>query len=209
MRVVVAVAALASNLVAGDRAAAGTQWLEPGDAGILHDIQLLVDERVLDVPVTVWPKYTQPFETRWLSWLGPWSVNGYYGMLEDHREDVDHPHFLGLRVTVKPFDAVEIGLMRTAQWCGEDRNCDWDTFWNLVTGDDNPGENVDPEEEPGNQIAGWQRESDASCAAARAVLLRHSRIDGRCHAGDAPACGNIMGDKTNRESPGLSGLRRG
>ena len=79
-------------------------------------------------------KYTAPFETRWLSWLGPWSVNGFYGVLEGNREDVDHPHFLGLRVTAKPFDAVEIGLTRTAQWCGDGRNCDWDTFWNLVTG---------------------------------------------------------------------------
>ena len=100
-------------------------------------------------------KYTAPFETRWLSWLGPWSVNGFYGVLEGNREDVDHPHFLGLRVTAKPFDAVEIGLMRTAQWCGDDRNCDWDTFWNLVTGQDNAGETVDPDEEPGNQMAGW------------------------------------------------------
>ena len=58
-------------------------------------------------------------------------------------------------MTVKPFDAVEIGLTRTAQWCGDDRNCDWDTFVNLVTGDDNAGENVDPDEEPGNQMAGW------------------------------------------------------
>ena len=100
-------------------------------------------------------QYTEPFETRWLSWLGPWSINAYYGYLEGHRTDVDHPHFLGLRVTVKPFDAVEIGLMRTAQWCGDDRNCDWDTFVNLVTGNDNAGETVDPDEEPGNQMAGW------------------------------------------------------
>jgi capsule assembly protein Wzi len=90
-----------------------------------------------------------------LSWLGPWSVNGFYGRLEGNREDVDHPHFLGLRITAKPFDAAELGLVRTAQWCGDDRNCDWDTFWNLVTGQDNAGENVDPDEEPGNQMAGW------------------------------------------------------
>lgn len=100
-------------------------------------------------------KYSEPFETRWLSWLGPWSVNGFYGRLEGNREDVDHPHFLGLRITAKPFDAAELGLVRTAQWCGDDRNCDWDTFWNLVTGQDNAGENVDPDEEPGNQMAGW------------------------------------------------------
>jgi hypothetical protein len=100
-------------------------------------------------------KYTDPFETRWLSWLGPWTVNGFYGVLEDHREDVNRPHFLGLRITFKPFDAVEIGLMRSAQWCGEGRNCNWSTFENLITGNDNAGETVDPEEEPGNQMAGW------------------------------------------------------
>jgi Capsule assembly protein Wzi len=303
VRVASVIVALASSLIAVDRASAGSPWLDPGDAGVRHDIQLLVDEGLLDVPVTVWPmswpqvlrelenvrdtgqasagalaalarverrarsaassggsltwrvaasgrptdlrtfesvpreegeiegtadwlgdrfavrlsatavadpsdgksvrpdgsyigmtlgnwmlsagylerwwgpgwegsnilgnnarpflalgfdrKHTEPFETRWLSWLGPWSVNAYYGRLEGHREDVDHPHFLGLRVTTKPFDAVEIGLMRTAQWCGDDRNCDWDTFENLVTGNDNPGENVDPDEEPGNQMAGW------------------------------------------------------
>jgi hypothetical protein len=70
-------------------------------------------------------KYADPFETKWLSWLGPWSINAFYGILENNREDVDRPHFLGLRVSFKPFDAVEIGLMRSAQWCGEGRNCDW------------------------------------------------------------------------------------
>jgi hypothetical protein len=100
-------------------------------------------------------KYTDPFETRWLAWLGPWSVNGFYGLLDGHREDVDHAHFLGLRVSFKPFNAVEFGLVRTAQWCGDGRNCDWDTFWNLITGNDNPGETVDPDEEPGNQMAGY------------------------------------------------------
>ena len=100
-------------------------------------------------------QFTDPFETRWLSWLGPWSVNAFYGVLEGNRQDVDHPHFLGLRITAKPFNAVEISLVRTAQWCGDDRNCDWDTFWNLITGKDNAGETVDPDEEPGNQMAGW------------------------------------------------------
>lgn len=297
------IVALASSLVPIDRASAGSPWLEPGDVGLRHDLELLVDQGLIDVPLTVWPmswpqvlrglenargvqdaspgalaalarvqrqarsaartggtlgwraagsarptdlrtfedvpreegeiegtaewvgerfavrlsatgvanpsdgksvrpdgsyigmtlgnwmlsagylerwwgpgwegsnilgnnarpfaavgfdrKYTEPFETRWLSWLGPWSVNAFYGVLEGHREDVNHPHFLGMRVTAKPFDAVEIGLVRTAQWCGEDRNCDWDTFWNLVRGKDNAGETVDPDEEPGNQMAGW------------------------------------------------------
>src|SRR4030095_6944551 len=56
LRVVVLVAALVSNLVAIESAAAGTPSLEPGDAGIRHDLQLLVDEGLLDdVALTVWP----------------------------------------------------------------------------------------------------------------------------------------------------------
>jgi hypothetical protein len=54
----------------------------------------------------------------------------------------------------KPFDAVEIGLTHRAM-VRRRPQLDWDTFWNLVTGQDNAGENVDPEEEPGNQMAGW------------------------------------------------------
>jgi Capsule assembly protein Wzi len=100
-------------------------------------------------------KYADPFRSKWLSWIGPWSVNGYYGILDNDREDINRPHFLGLRITFKPFDAIEFGLMRTSQWCGEGRNCDWETFKNLITGNDNAGENVDPAKEPGNQMAGW------------------------------------------------------
>jgi hypothetical protein len=37
LRVVVLVAALVSNLVAIESAAAGTPWLESGEAGIRHD----------------------------------------------------------------------------------------------------------------------------------------------------------------------------
>lgn len=127
------------------------RWWGPGWEG-----SLILGNNARPVPALAFDrKYSEPFETRWLSWLGPWSVNGFYGRLEGNREDVDHPHFLGLRITAKPFDAAELGLVRTAQWCGDDRNCDWDTFWNLVTGKDNAGETVDPDEEPGNQMAGW------------------------------------------------------
>ena len=37
----------------------------------------------------------------------------------------------------------------------EGRSCTWSDFWNLWWGNDNTGDNVDPEDEPGNQLAGW------------------------------------------------------
>lgn len=96
-----------------------------------------------------------PFETRWLSWLGPWTVNAFVGLMEMERQDRDHPLLMGLRVAARPLEGLEIALERTAQWCAEGLPCDAEAFWNVLTGQDNQGENVDPEKEPGNQLAGW------------------------------------------------------
>jgi hypothetical protein len=61
----------------------------------------------------------------------------------------------GFRVSARPLDGLEVSLERTAQWCGEGRSCSWSDFWNLWSGHDNAGENVSAEDEPGNQLAGW------------------------------------------------------
>ncbi len=96
-----------------------------------------------------------PFETKWLSWLGPWTVNAFIGLMEMEREDRDHPLLMGLRVAARPIKGLEIALERTAQWCAEGLPCDLDAFWNVLFGQDNQGENVSAEDEPGNQLAGW------------------------------------------------------
>ena len=96
-----------------------------------------------------------PFETKWLSWIGPWRLSTFMGYMEAGRKDVDHPLLFGFRVSARPLDGLEISIERTAQWCGEGRSCTWSDFWNLWWGNDNSGENVDPDDEPGNQLAGW------------------------------------------------------
>jgi hypothetical protein len=98
---------------------------------------------------------SRPFESKWLSWIGPWRLTTFMGYMEAGRKDVDHPLLFGFRATARPLDGLEVSLERTAQWCGEGRSCDWSDFWNLWWGNDNVGENVDPEDEPGNQLAGW------------------------------------------------------
>jgi hypothetical protein len=61
----------------------------------------------------------------------------------------------GMRGSFRPpGTGLEIGINRTAQWCGDGRPCDLETFFNLLLGRDNRGANVDPEDEPGNQLAG-------------------------------------------------------
>jgi hypothetical protein len=98
---------------------------------------------------------SDPFETKWLSWIGPWRLTTFMGRMEGDRQDYDHPLLFGMRISARPLDGLEISVERTAQWCGEGRSCTWDDFWNLFIGNDNAGENVAAEDEPGNQLASW------------------------------------------------------
>ncbi|HZD52786.1 MAG TPA: capsule assembly Wzi family protein, partial [Woeseiaceae bacterium] len=55
----------------------------------------------------------------------------------------------------RPLSSLEIGLSRTAQWCGEGRPCDLGTFADLLAGRDNVGDQgIETGNEPGNQLAG-------------------------------------------------------
>jgi hypothetical protein len=68
---------------------------------------------------------------------------------------VPNTRFLGFRVSFKPHPAWDIGLSRTAQWCGDGRPCDWDTFWDIVLGrNENGDDDADPQDDPSNQQAG-------------------------------------------------------
>ncbi len=97
---------------------------------------------------------TSPFETRWLAWLGHWDLSVQVGELERNREVPDALLFAA-RLSLRPLTGLEIGLSRSAQLCGEGRSCDFDTWKNMLLGKDNQGDNVSPEDEPGNQLAGW------------------------------------------------------
>src|SRR5690606_10852460 len=55
----------------------------------------------------------------------------------------------------KPRPWLELGLSRTAQWCGEGRPCDLETFGRLLVGRDNRSDTLRESEEPGNQMAGY------------------------------------------------------
>ena len=74
-------------------------------------------------------------------------------LMDDERE-VEDTLLFGLRASFKPIDTLEIGISRSAQWCGKNRPCDFRTFTKLLLGQDNQGVNVDPEDEPGNQLGG-------------------------------------------------------
>jgi hypothetical protein len=61
-----------------------------------------------------------------------------------------------MRFVFRPVNSLEIGLSRTATWCGETRPCGFDTFWDIFRGKDNLGDDgATFENEPSNQLAGF------------------------------------------------------
>ena len=132
-------------------AGAQDRWWGPG-----WDGSLILSNNARPVPALSLDRaVSDPFETKWLSWIGPWRLTTFMGYMEGGRNDYDHPLLWGMRVSARPAKGLEIGLERTAQWCGEGRPCGWNDFWNLLTGHDNAGMNVSAADEPGNQLASW------------------------------------------------------
>ncbi len=126
------------------------RWWGPG-----WDGSLILSNNARPIPsLTIERNFTDAFQTRWLSWLGPWDFSVLFGQLESDRA-VPDAQFFGLRFDFRPIPSLEIGLSRTAQWCGEGRPCGFDTFTDLIFGRDNRGDaGVDEDNEPGNQLAG-------------------------------------------------------
>ncbi|MEL6447879.1 MAG: capsule assembly Wzi family protein [Pseudomonadota bacterium] len=126
------------------------RWWGPG-----YDGSIILGNNQRPIPaISIERNDTAPFKTKWLSWLGPWDASFVWGQLEDDRA-VPNARFLGLRINFRPLQSLEIGLSRTAQWCGSGRPCDLDTLVKLAIGRDNRGDDsIDTSNEPGNQLAG-------------------------------------------------------
>ncbi len=125
------------------------RWWGPG-----WDGSLILSTNARPAPqLSIQRNITRPFTSKWLKWIGPWSLTSFFQQLDDERV-IDDTVLFGMRMTAKPTDDLEIGLSRTAQWCGASRPCDANTFLDLLLGHDNPGVNIDESQEPGNQLAG-------------------------------------------------------
>ena len=129
------------------------RWWGPG-----WDGSLILSTNARPIPsLTLERNYTDPFKTKWLSWIGPWRASIAMGEAEvARRRRSQRASFFAARVNFKPRPWLEFGLTRTAQWCGGDRPCDWDTFIDMLLGQRQPGRGRRaPSEQPGNQMAGY------------------------------------------------------
>lgn len=126
------------------------KWWGPG-----WDGALALSNNARPIPgMLIKRNFSDPFEQRWLSWIGPWTASFFLGTLESGRA-VPNTKFFGARFAFKPFKSLELGLTRTAQWGGDGRVENLDSFFDLLIGRDNVGEGVNRDEEPGNQLAGY------------------------------------------------------
>jgi hypothetical protein len=131
-------------------ASAMDRWWGPG-----WQSSMILSNNARPIPaISIGRNSTRAFETKWLSWLGPWDAYAMWGQLESDRF-VPEANIYGMRVNFRPFTQLEVGLSRTAQLCGDGRKCDLDTIIDSILGKDNRGDNVSAEDEPGNQLAGW------------------------------------------------------
>jgi len=127
------------------------RWWGPG-----WDGSLILSNNARPIPaISIDRTSTDAFETRWLSWIGPWDLSVHFGQFESDRF-VPDARLFAMRFAFRPIRSLEIGLSRAAQWCGEGRPCDLETFGDLFFGRDNLGDDgITEETEPGNQLAGF------------------------------------------------------
>lgn len=122
--------------------------------GPAWDSSLVLSSNARPFPaLTLDRRFTKSFSSKWLSWVGPWDLSVIWGQLEAERA-IPNTRFLGIRFNFRPVRTLEIGITRTAQWCGDGRPCDASTLWNILVGQDNPGDGgVTFENDPSNQTA--------------------------------------------------------
>ncbi|MFE8101437.1 capsule assembly Wzi family protein [Brenneria goodwinii] len=122
------------------------QWWGPG-----YDGSLIRSDAARPVTGFILQRADQsPFETPWLSWIGRWQYQLSAGQLEQYYA-VPETKLIGGRLTLMPTDFIELGASRIMMWGGEGRPQSWGSFWDGVAGKDNTGS----ENEPGNQLAGF------------------------------------------------------
>jgi hypothetical protein len=133
------------------------QWVVAGQIptywGSGHDGSLIRGDASRPVyGVTAQRAVQNAFETKWLSWIGPWQYQAFAGQLDDYKA-VPDAKLIGLRLTARPFPALEIGASRAIQWGGDGRPESLSSLWDAFTGrKDNGGTG---KVDPSNQIAGF------------------------------------------------------
>jgi len=86
-----------------------------------------------------------------LRWLGPWTLTtGISWMNDDDYREIKNALLWSFRTSFKPHPNLEFGISRTAQICGDGKDCGFETWRRMLIGDTNV---EGGEENPANQLA--------------------------------------------------------
>jgi Capsule assembly protein Wzi len=100
----------------------------------------------------------QRSESPWLSWLGPWTLEGFVARAQDPVVvDIQPDGYLytGMRMTFKPAPWVEIGLSRAIQFGGSGRPSDINSFAKSLLGKNVNKGITDTFVDSSSQVAGF------------------------------------------------------
>jgi hypothetical protein len=99
-------------------------------------------------------------DSRWWWWLGEAQFSGFLGQMESDRGDVSRPWLMGLRVVLRPWEWLELGVSRTMQLGGEGRDNSLKAFLKAFLSRDNSCYQPGCSEQPGNQLGGFDLRLD-------------------------------------------------
>lgn len=91
--------------------------------------------------VSIDRNFSDPFQSKLLSWIGPWDLSLLLGELEHSRTRSD-ALFFGLRVGFRPLSNLEYGFSRTSLFCGENRPCGFSGFTDMLLDKTDSGYNL-------------------------------------------------------------------
>ena len=178
------------------------RWWGPG-----WDGSLILSTNARPAPqISINRNLSTPFESRWLSWIGQWSLTSFMSQLDDNRF-IEDAMLFGLRVTATPVSGLEIGFSRSAQWCGTGRPCDTGTLANLLLGRDNRrGEYQPLTRSPVTSSAEWTYAGPRRSATSRTrfIFSGLARIPGRAGRRSVAGSGNWASNSGVR-GPGGAG----
>lgn len=118
--------------------------------GPSSNTSLILSSNARPIPAAIFrTRGEQTFESRWLSWIGPWQFVTFVGRMESKRA-IPEAHLTGMRLTIRPVEGLEMGASRAMQWGGIGRDKNFNAFFKSFTSQD---ENT--KQGSGNQLGGF------------------------------------------------------
>lgn len=127
-------------------------WWGPGHDGSL----IRGDASRSVVGVTMQRAEQKAFESKWLSWAGPWQYQLYAGRLKQYNA-IPGAQIIGMRLTAQPLPYLELGASRVIQMAGKGQPHSGKAYWNAIIGNDNGCDTAECTgvNNPGNQLGGF------------------------------------------------------